>query len=445
MSSSDHVSASLEISLNDKTTESGGAGLRLVEDTTRKAEPTVRTLSLGRTVSCENRKYIRLYPLLPDTLVYCASGSISIAGTGADKDTVDIVTFTPTSATVSIPLGAYNIRMEPRGVSIDATGKVVATKLEYNAIEGDITIDPPAYAVAKVTYDIDYQLFLYTYAGRCPDNPPITTDASGMPLDPVTHPVPRYFDDCLIAALNIPRNSFTNLMLEAPSCNWSGVGSSYNDSDKDKVIPTLKLEIDPDYPIRTVASGGGARLTAECCIRVYPAGAGVSISATAGSVFRHSSAGGKRSISEVKDFTNSATAALDYPPSGSIGITMVGSLEGLSSTDVSEVLGPGDTVVDVTWLPNDPKAYTSPRPRRLGPNEIAAVDLFRHPVPCRGLVAVHYASLYDLYVYTFDTQAGTDGGVNFIPAYVIAVDSSHRASYLKLDPPSTKDKTKSAR
>ena len=421
-----------------------GGGLRLVTDSDRKTEADSRTTPAGTIVSCENSVYVRLYPAATATTrVVAATGALAPQGNLTEHDVTEVVTFSPDSGKGEMPRGATNIRIELVGTSFAADGTLVNSSVTYDAVANAVVVTPSCYSIVKVKYDIDYTLYLYTFAGRCPDAAPPAFDSSGMLLSALGSTVIKYFEDGLISAIDPVFDAYTTLHLDPPECKWSSIATSFLDSDKEKVVPSLKLEIDPDYPVRMVKSTAG-NILAECCVRIYPSGAVTRVEATAGLAV-YNDVMGTRTIAEIKQFTNTAVGALEYPPANSVSATVIGSLESLGNGGLSYVYGPGETVVDVTYIEGTSGAYKNPRSRRLGPNEVAICDLFRHPVPVHGIVRFDYTSRYDRYLFTFEQESRADGSIGFIPAFFVAEDAIGRASSLKLDPPSMQDQTKSAR
>lgn len=418
------------------------SGMRLEEDSDRSTSPETRDLGNGNSVSCQIVKYLRLYPPASSTTVVVAgTGSVSYMGNATSLDDVEIVTFSPDSPSKAFSRGVKNVRIEQVGAAFLKDGKSTAVKVVYDPVENKLRVNPPSYCAVKVMFDSEYSLYTYRFAGACPDIPDTQVDSLGNPLDPLSVKITKYFQDGLVSALDPVSEAFASIHLDSPKCEYSSVSMSFNDSDRDKVVPTLKMEIDSDYPARIVA--GGSDLTAECSVRVYPAGIGATAFATSG-VLTKNSVGGNRQIAEVKTFSNSAVASLNYPPAGSVALEIVGTLQTISGGSASSVRGPGETVTDVTYIPNGGGRYTNPRTRRLGPNEIAVTDMFGHPIPCHGSVVAKYTSMYDVYIFTFDKSV-ENGATEFEPAFAVVTDSQGRATSVRLEPPSTKDKTKSAR
>lgn len=417
-----------------------GAGLRLVEDQDRKAEAESRITPSGFTVSCTTQKYVRLYPPATGTTkVTPVSGSISRVGDAVEHDVAELVTFQPGNSEYIMSRGVENVRVELVGAAYGQDGKPTSVNVTYDPVKNALVLSASAFAVCRVLYDAKYSLYLYTFSGECPDDPPPRFDDSGnaLPYSEV-----RYFDYGLIAAIDTEFNAYATLQMEPPTCAYTTISTSWLDSDKDKVVPTIKLEIDPDFPPRIVAAGGLP--VAECCIRAYPAGAVTQFDVTAGDAIYQSSVQGVRQCAEVKTFQNSATAALDYPPAGDVEAEIIGDMVTLSTDNaVSYVRGPGEEIVDVTYIEGGNGRYENPRVRTLGPNEMALCDMFNHPVPAHGLAKVKYSATYDRFVYSFAMESGL--GISFKQAFFTARDSLGRAAALALNPPSMKDKSRSAR
>lgn len=422
------------------------SGLRLVEDKDRDAEPESRTNRDGLIVSCNNKTFVRLYPpATPTTRVIPATGRLVGLGNLIENDVEAVITFSPDSSVSQLPRGVSNVRIEMVGTAFHKDGTIVRPSVAYDAVREAITIRPACYCVVKVTHDAAYSLYEYTFSGSCPDNPPPAFDSAGNAL-PVEAANPKYFADGLISAIDPAYEAYATLTLEAPECSWSSVSVSWLDSDKDRVVPTLALEIDPDYPPRIVSLPGSSIPEAEAGVRAYPAGAAVTTYTTAGSMTKHPSGPRVQAVMEVVQFQNSAAASLKYQPAGTIAHTIIGTLRALGGSSVGlTVVGPGSRVIDVTYLPNGNGRYTNPRPRTLGPNEVAVVDMFGHPVPVSGLVSVSYSTTYDWFIYVFERAEDEVGGVIFNTGFAVALDATDRATHLQLSPPSTKDKSKSMR
>lgn len=438
------MSKALTASTTIEFSRGSSGGLRLVEDRDRKAEPTSRQNRDGVIVSCTDKTFVRLYPpATATTRVIPATGSILSLGDLIENDVASVVTFSPDSTTSDLARGAGNVRIEMVGTAFYPDGTVVTPTISYDAVGNSVNIFPACYCVVKILYDAAYSLYEYTFSGSCPDNPPPAFDSMGNAL-PDADKTPKYFTEGLISAIDPLYEAYTTLSLEAPTCTWASVAVSFLDSDKGKVVPTLVMEIDADYPPRIVA---GNTPEAEAGVRIYPAGAATTTYTTAGVALLMSHYGPRtQQVMEVVSFQNSANASLKYPPSGSIASEVIGSLKALGGGGSGlTVRGPGSRVIDVTYLPEGNGRYTNPRPRVLGPNEIAITDMFDHPVPVSGLVRISYASMYDLYWYQYDRTTDEEGGIAFVTGYLVALDATERATHLQLQPPSTKDKSKSMR
>lgn len=432
------LTASTTLNFSEESADSGG-GLRLVQDNDRKTQATTRITPKGMTVSCTTSAYVRLYPpVTPTTKVAAVTGSISKVGDAIAKDENALFTFGPDQAVQELDRGVSNIRIEQVGGAYDAAGNPTTVTVKYDPTRNALVATPACFCVCRIVYDEAYTLFLYNFSGSCPDEPPPAVDASGNALE--IEPV-KPFTEGLISAIDITYNAYTTMTMEPPTCTYQAISVNYLDTDRFKQVPTLKLEIDPEYPPRLVA-GGGTNIQAECTIRCYPAGGASSFTSTSGISRKKSDGTGSRECTEVKTFQNSATASTDYPPAGMVQSDVIGTLVTLAGGGSSiKVMGPGETIEDVTYIENGNGRYENPRPRVLGSSEIAICDIFDHPTPAYGAVLLNYSSTFDRFVYTFALEV-TGAKQNFASGFFIAQDSLGRASALQVNPPIMKNKSR---
>lgn len=424
--------------LNFSEESANGGGLRLVQDNDRKTQATTRTTPKGMTVTCTTSQYVRLYPAAtPTTKVAAVTGSISKVGDAISKDENALFTFGPDNAVQTLDRGVSNVRIELVGAAYNAAGLPTTVTVKYDPTRNALVATPACFCVCRILYDEPYTLYLYNFAGSCPDEPPPAVDASGNALDIEEF---KPFTEGLISAIDIDYNAYTTMTMEPPTCTYQAITVSYMDTGRFKQVPTLKLEIDPEYPPRMIA-GGGTNLQAECTIRCYPAGGATSYIATSGAVRKLPDTGTK-TCSEVKTFQDSATASTDYPPAGLVGATVLGDLVTISGVTSSvDVRGPGSIVEDVTYTEGGNGRYENPRARRLGPSEIAVCDMFGHPTPAYGAVLLDYSSTFDRFVFTFALES-VGAKQNFAAGYLIAQDSLGRAATIQANPPILKNKSR---
>lgn len=415
--------------------------LRLLRDDDRKVEPTSRYTPKNYTVSCTDSVYVRLYPpVTSTTTVTAATGSLQVVGQAVEHDVFDVVMLTPDAPTHDLPVGVTNVRIEQVGVALSESGEPIRATVSYDPVRNQVKADTPCYKALKVWYDEAFTLFLYKFSGSCPDAPPPQTELDAAQA--LYAESPKYFADGVIMAVDMATKAHAVLQLDPPECSWTSVAVQFGDTNKDAALQTLMMEIDPRYPPRLVGREGATRPYAECCIRVYPAGAVGSISVTAGIAHKaNANAAMVQQVSEVLEFQNSSSASLKYPPAGSVSVTSLGRFKTLNGSSYS-MAPPGTSVVDVTYTEDG--RYSNQRARKLGSNEVAVIDLFSHPLPSHGLARAEYASTYDLFYYEF-AYDGRSGDEAFIPAFAMAEDSQGRAAQLRLTGPSLDVSTLSRR
>lgn len=406
--------------------------LRLLRDDDRKVEPTSRYTAKGYTVSCTDSVYVRLYPpAKPTTTVTAATGTLRVVGQAVEHDVVDVVMLTPDSPTHDLPDGVSNVRIEQIGLAISESGTPVRVNVAYDPVRNQVKADSPCYRALKVWYDQAFTLYLYKFSGSCPDSPPSQTELDAAQA--LYAESPKYFADGVIMAVDMDTKAHAVLQLDPPECSWTSVAVQFGDTNKDAALQTLMMEIDPRYPPRLVGREGATRPYAECCIRVYPAGAVGSISVTAGIAHKvNADAAMTQQVSEILEFSNSSSAALRYPPASTVSVSSLGRFKTLNGEAYS-MAPPGTKVVDVTYT--DDGRYTNQRARTLGSNEVAVIDLFSHPLPSHGLAKAEYASTYDLFYYEF-AYSGLPGDEAFLPAFALAEDVQGRGAQLRLNGPS---------
>ena len=431
------IDSSVTVSFGSPT--GAGTNLRLEEDKDVHPPLSTRTVAPGKSVSAQSSTYVRLYPpATPTVVIAAATGSMAKVGDFTEVDVSSVVIFTPDSPASTLPVGVKNVRIERIGNTFDASGAPVVATVAYDAVRNEVAVSPACFCAIKVTHDADYTRYLYTFSGRCADAPPPVFDAFGNPINPLLTPAQKAFLDGLVYAIDPATAGHASLQLDPPECIWSASSFSFGDTDRERAVSRLILEIDSGEPSRIVEKGPS--ISAEVSVRCYPANAGVNHYSTSGLATRSVGPTFTRQVNEVCTFTNSAVTSLSYPPAGSISASVVGSLEAQGGLSFSTIRGPGETVTDVTY-DDYGGGYTNPRQRVLGANEIAAVDLFNHPIPVHGLVKVSYVTTYDKYIFSYQ-EFDENGATVFAPAHLIVEDSTGRANSISLEPPTTKDKSR---
>lgn len=429
------LNASTTVTFQDPTQE--GKDIRLEQDTSRPVEPKTYHTAPYR-VTATDKTYVRLYhgPNVSPR-VSAITGNLTEVGTDVQRGVVETVTITPDNPTASIPSWATSVTFRVVGRSFSPSGASVTPTLSYDSERKTIISATPAYAAIEVTFDAPYRLFLYTFTGSCPLSRPRDFDDRGNAVAER----PKNFTDGVVFAIDFTKRAHATLTMQGPECSWGGGGVSGTEAEKS--LPRLAMDIHPDYPPRMVASGSGERAWCECTVRVFPAGSGASVYTTTGAASTSTSS----ETLEVKDvlmFDNRATQSLSYTPSGSVNLRTLSLYpirdryrrysEGRSISPV----GPGESVTDVDYN-DDGVSYSNPRPRILGPDEVALIDVFRIPSPSLAVVEAEYMTSYDCFTFTFDWD-GMEG--KWKEAILLAKTADGRVARLEVSPPTTKSRNR---
>jgi hypothetical protein len=425
------LNASTTVTFQDPNAD--GREIRLEQDTTRPVEPKTYHTNPYR-VTAQDKTFVRLYhgPNV-NPVVTAITGNITEVGTDIQRGVVETVTITPDNLTASVPPWATNVTIRVLGRSFSPTGVSTSPAAIYDSARKMVIASNPVYAAIEVKFDAPYRLFQYTFTGACPIDRPRDFDETGNAI----HGTTKHFTDGVVFAIDFTKSAHATLTMQGPDCSWGGGGVSGTEAEKS--LPRLAMDIHPDYPPRMVATSEGGRAWCECTVRVFPAGVGASVYTTTGTASSSTS----RENLEVKDvllFDNRATQSLSYTPSGSVDLRTLSLYpirdryrrysEGRSIAPV----GPGESVTDVDYN-DDGVSYSNPRPRTLGPDEVALIDVFRIPSPSLAVVEAEYMTSYDCFTFTFDWD-GTEG--KWKEAILLAKTEDGRVARLEISPPTTK-------
>jgi len=418
--------------------EDEGKTIRLERDTERPVESKTYYTAPYR-VSAQDKTHVRLYhgPNV-DPQVFAVTGSMTEIGTGVEKGVIETVTITPDSPTASIPPWATNVTVRIVGRSFTATGASARPTLAYDSVRKTVTAGSSVYAAIEVKFDAPYRLFLYTFTGTCPLNPPKDFDNEGNEITDR----PKTFSDGVVFAIDFNKNANATLVMDGPECSWGGAGG-VTGTESDRVLPRLSMDIHPDYPVRLVSSVDGNSVWCECTVRVFPASAGAEVFTTSGSA----SATTKKETMPVKDilsFDGRSSQSLSYTPVGAVALATLNlypirdRYRRYSEGRAINPTGPGSEVIDVD-LSDTGLGYSNPRPRQLGPDEVALVDLYGVPSPSLAVVEAEYTTSYDCFVFSFEWD-GVKGA--WKEAILLAKTPDGRVARLEVSPPSTKSRNR---
>lgn len=429
------LNASTTVTFQDPDEE--GKDIRLEQDTTRPVESRTYHTSPFR-VTAQDKTFVRLYhgPNV-NPRVSAITGNLTEVGSDTQRGVIETVTITPDNPVASVPSWAINVTFRVIGRSFGIDGGSVRPSLSYDSTRRAIISNTPAYAAIEVKFDAPYRLFQYTFTGSCPVNPPRDFDDAGNAVSET----PNHFTDGVVFAIDFTKNAHATLVMQGPECSWGGGGVSGTEAERS--LPRLTMDIHPDYPPRMVASADGGRAWCECTVRVFPAGVGASVYTTSGTA----SSSTVTETLEVKDvlmFDGRATQSLSYTPVGSVSLRTLNLYpirdryrrysEGRSIAPV----GPGELVTDVDYN-DDGISYSNPRPRNLGPDEVALIDVFRIPSPSLAVVEAEYMTSYDCFTFAFDWDSADSGWKESI---LLAKTADGRVARLEVSPPTTKSRNR---
>jgi hypothetical protein len=412
--------------------------IRLEEDKERIVEPKVFSGQGGWSIATTKR-FVRMYhkPSL-SPVVTAITGSVNQEGMSTAKDVTELVATTPDNPFANVPGWATNVRVKPVGKAISADGKTVPVTWYFNAVKMAVVPSQAVYGVCQITYDAPYRLYLYEFSGACPIKPPTNYDSSGNRIPVSTE---SFFTNGLLYAVDYGEAVSSYLSMTPPSCEWPSVRMGEGPrADSAKQIPSMKLEMDPEFPPAFTRTGN--RLTCQAVIRAYPAGAARNVYVTEGTIYPYEKKGTLR-VDEVLLFQLESAKTLAYPPDGAVNLQVLKVFEapfGYGSVyDKSRgVRGPGSTVFDVEDGEN-PLFASNRTPRVLGPMEVAAVGGWDEAVRVIATVRATYVSRYDSYVYRFSFD---ETAKEFRDAGLVAVDNQDRTASMRLSPPSMKSRSR---
>ena len=417
------------------------SGIKLVEDSDRPVADTVFHPP-PFFVSAKASTYVRLYHgSSVDPKVQALTGSLVASGASKDVDDTELLVFTPDATTVAVQPWATNIRVMVRGAAFTAAGLPITVDATYNPVSHAVSVSKPAFAIVEVTYDAPYKLYLYKFSGSCPIAEPQKYDASG---NEIIGPVVKHFTDGVIVAYDPGKSVHATLQLQQPECKWKSSGARVQGTEAKKTLPRLYMDVHPDYPPRLVASNNGEQIWCECTLRIFPANAATVLYSTSGSASLTSSVE-KLDVEDVLFFDNASSATLTRTPASSVALTkqqlfvvdtLNNSFDGLGLDSV-ELVAPNNTVIDVEYTGRG--TYINPTARKLGPDEVCAVDRFKTPTEVLAVVTASYAATYSCAVFTFE-EASTSAG--WKPATVVARAIDGRVAKVEVSPPSLKSRTR---
>lgn len=429
------LNASTTVTFQDPNAE--GKEIRLEQDTTRPIAPRTYHTNPYR-VTAQDKTFVRLYhgPNV-NPVVMAMTGSLSEVGSDVQRGVIETVTITPDSLSASVPPWATNVTIRVIGRSFSPTGGSLSPSIVYDSVRKMIVAGVPAYAAVEVKYDAPYRLFQYTFTGACPIDRPRDFDSTGNAVSER----PKHFTDGVVFAIDFIKGSHATLTMQGPECSWAGGGVS--GTEVERSLPRLAMDIHPDYPPRMVSNSEGSRAWCECTVRVFPARAGASIYTTTGTA-SSSLATETLEVKDVLMFDGRATQSLSYTPVGSVTLNTLSLYpirdryrrysEGRSITPV----GPGEEVTDVDYN-DDGISYSNPRPRSLGPDEVALIDVFKIPSPSLAVVEAEYMTSFECFTFTFDWDSYEN---KWKEAILLAKTPDGRVARLELAPPTMKSRNR---
>lgn len=400
-------------------TDSSSSGISLEEDPRVFFQPTTKFRASGMNpeVTVQDKRYIRLYVDSSDfayTSIRVLTGWVVAAGQGQDDNLHEFIAFTPDSQIQQLAPGVRNVFIEVIGSAFTKSGTSIAVAFTYDAGRNQLKCSRPAFAHCKISYSRWYARYTYTFSGACPSK------LSNSQSD-------DYKEGVVYATMQRPNEDMrvASLIMDAPRCTYGSIGVNFNDTASDMKLPTLTIEIDPTWQPALIKSSGSTLLEAQCRLRVYGAGETPSDMRTSTGVLTPGNLDSEY-VEDILNFNNSVSQSLSRNPSSSVGLSVLHYASGASS-----FAGPGDTVVDVTWLPTDPYAYTNPRSRKVGKTEVVAVDMTIAKRSYAIVKAGYTASFltYNL-KFEYDSSAG-----QFKQALVYAKMADGRAATLIVNPP----------
>jgi hypothetical protein len=389
------------------------------------AEPVTTTVST--TLSTENtggqilwetddraaafaEQYVRLYGGA-SAVRKTTSGTLIGAGGDTSSHLEYLVFSGDTTVQLSHPASS-GVSAVRQGSFFDKNGAAISPTVIYDRTTNSLVSSKSGYAVYKVTYDSSYELFRFRFSGGgCP------TLATRY-YDPNDYLISKYQAALLIAI--DPAKGVATLNLDPPLCPSITFKT-------EKITPLIKLELDPDTPLRLGGASSGVPAS-HCDIRVYPAVSGVDVLVTAGSYSWYST-DYTLEVKETLIFSNSSSARLSYQPVSSVSARVLGTFtDQWNRTYGPDIKVPGDTFTEADW--SDTGSYTPNGSRTVGVDEIVATT-FGVAKPSYGTVEVTYTTTYRKFRYNFQFDTSRQ---DFLPVSIVA-NYKEQAFSLRLEVP----------
>lgn len=362
------------------------------------------------------QEYLRLYPIgVPS--YFTNSGNLGKLSN--QTETVDdIAVFSGTSEVSLRYPESFIVGMQLVGKFYDMEGNPTTSTFAFDASRNLITSSKPGYGALEIRVQVNYTLFLFTFAGGpCPGMllppyiPPTLFGGSsaystsggstGTGVSAATTADEKSpFDPAVVVAIDSNRKATATIRLNPPECERQ---EFYVDKGDEAELPRVTIEVDPRYPegvefSTTQKADNTIPLWWGCGLRVIPKSSKIDVDVNLpdATLKRDTT---KESTQYVEDnllFSGSTSRNLKYHPMGSLAITKRGIYRNKwGETELVSFRGPGEKVTEVEWTSKN--SYRNPRQRYVGPNELVAVDSWGKAKEIFGVVDVSYS--YDFLFY----------------------------------------------
>lgn len=376
-----------------------------------------------------DKRYVRLYP--PGVPIrFATSGSLS-GGVTTQSLHEELLVF---SGNADIQLKypeAFSVSTNLIGKFYDKDGNAIPVTFSFDASRNKIVASSPGYAAVQVTYKAKYDRFLFKYSGGpCPG-------LSAGPYSPaVSTSTSKPYNESILVALDPTRDATASLQMSPPECDQQ---TFFVNKGIEAELPQLDLMIDPNYPVRltdSVKTSSGVTSTPYLAsmtkLRLIPSVGSVvnvDVNHVDASIVLEDT-GLTEDVDERLVFSGSSSVNLEFQSLSKVALTRVGVWRDKTGSSVLvDLRGPGDTVIEVDYLPNG-KGYTNPRKRTVGPDEVVACDVFGKAIEVFGVAEASYTYKYDLYRLDlpFDAKTNQFGSVYVTAVYQKAPDDVQPAT-----------------
>lgn len=400
------------------------------------------------------QRRLRLYPDI-DCKTFSTSGTLSRLGSDSAHSEETLVFIDSMEVALSKkPTGTISI--ESLGSFYDADGSAVYVTFSYDPLTNSVIASTPGFGVVKVSYTYRFKAYLYTHTGPGCGGTDFTVGSlggstsggftsggftgGGFTSDGFTgSPVLKPYDDGQIVAIDLSTGMYAELFLEGPECSDTSVIDRTNEAR----LPSIVLDIHPDYPPRLIAIGDDdtADLVAGCKLYVTPGDSSFTIHAYPGELISDMQDAEPlivRSIKDVVTFNNSGSVNLSYQADSNVQVTALSLFYDQYGDQVSPNFAkPGDRVQDVEWLSRT--SYQNPIPRYVNANEIVVTNSTGKVINATGAIEASYTVKSKRFKLIFEQEISDSGTLaGWKESYVVTYDDNE-VGQRRIDPPTYRE------